>query len=52
MIHYVNELSTTDELRESMRGGGDSFPFSANEVDGKERWEYLWADAPDGAPIS
>lgn len=36
MIHYVNELSTTDELLESMRGSGDNFPFSANEVDGNE----------------
>lgn len=36
MIHYVNELATTDELLESMRDSGDSFPFSANEVDGNE----------------
>ena len=36
MIHYVNELSTTDELRESMRDSGDHFPFSASEVDGNE----------------
>ena len=36
MIHYVNELSTTDELLESMRDSGTNFPFSANEVDGNE----------------
>ena len=36
MIHYVNELSTTDELLESMRDSGNNFPFAANEVDGNE----------------
>lgn len=36
MIHYVNQISMTDQSRESMRSGGNDFPFSASEMDGNE----------------
>ena len=26
--------------------------FAENTADGKERWEYVTADAPDGSPVS
>ncbi len=36
MIHYANQITMTDRARESMRDGGNEFPFSANEMDGNE----------------
>ena len=36
MIHYVDELSISEQLRESLRGADSGFPFSASELKGNE----------------
>ncbi len=36
MINYINELSVSDNLRESVHEAGDGFPFIANELSAVE----------------